>query len=119
MTLLLHYHHLLGLYHRVLKASFRSAFSGHCRVPHGYSANKKLAWWVRNLRAQYQNFIHGKTSRLTFGRVRMLEDVGFEWAPIEGDSYKTAWTERQLNDITRDYARRRFFLRHRSRFRMD
>lgn len=59
---------------------------GHCRVPHGYSENRKLSWWVMNQRAQYQNVQQGKKSWLTEKRVALLDEIGFDWNPIIGKS---------------------------------
>ena len=59
---------------------FRRKF-GHCRVPHGYSSNRKLSWWVMNQRAQYSARHQGKKSWLTNERIQLLNDSGFIWTP--------------------------------------
>lgn len=51
---------------------------GHCRVPHGYPANKKLSWWVMNQRAERKK---GEKGWLSQDRIRMLDSVGFIWQP--------------------------------------
>lgn len=51
---------------------------GHCRVPHGYPANKKLSWWVMNQRAERKK---GEKGWLSQDRIRMLDNVGFIWQP--------------------------------------
>lgn len=61
---------------------------GHCRVPHGFEDNDKLAWWVMNIRAQHRKFIEGEKSWLTQERVDLLNDIGFEWSPSKKDSKK-------------------------------
>lgn len=61
---------------------------GHCRVPHGYPPNRKLSWWVMNQRAQYQLLKDGKKSWLSNERVKILNDVGFEWNPVSAKSKK-------------------------------
>ena len=50
-------------------------------MPHGYQENKKLAWWVMNQRAQYRLLHQGKKTWLTEDRVRLLDDIGFDWEP--------------------------------------
>ena len=52
---------------------------GHCRVPHGYGFNRKLAWWVMNQRAQFSHMKQGKKTWLTRERIQMLDDLGFIW----------------------------------------
>jgi len=47
---------------------------GHCRVPHGYTKNRKLAWWVMNQRAQFSHLKAGKKTWLTPERIQMLDD---------------------------------------------
>jgi hypothetical protein len=54
---------------------------GHCRVPQQYSANPKLRQWVSTQRHNFKLFQEGKSSRITAGRIRELESVGFEWEP--------------------------------------
>mmetsp|Transcript_2870 Transcript_2870/g.6166 ORF Transcript_2870/g.6166 Transcript_2870/m.6166 type:complete len:361 (+) Transcript_2870:1-1083(+) len=54
---------------------------GHCRVPHGYTKNRKLAWWVMNQRAQFSHLKAGKKTWLTPERIQMLDDIGFVWYP--------------------------------------
>lgn len=55
--------------------------NGHCRVPHGYSQNRKLSWWVMNQRAQFAHRKQGKKTWLTDERIQLLNDVGFIWTP--------------------------------------
>ena len=54
----------------------------------GYPPNRKLSWWVMNQRAQYQLLKDGKKSWLSNERVQILDDVGFEWAPVSNKSKK-------------------------------
>lgn len=62
---------------------------GHCRVPHGYPLNKKLAWWVMNQRAQYAQRHKKETNWLTKERLKQLDDLGFDWNPTGGGAKKT------------------------------
>mmetsp|Transcript_27486 Transcript_27486/g.58068 ORF Transcript_27486/g.58068 Transcript_27486/m.58068 type:complete len:535 (+) Transcript_27486:232-1836(+) len=55
---------------------------GNCRVPHGYAKNRKLSWWVMNLRAQLQLLKQGKKNWLTDERIALLDEIGFEWNPV-------------------------------------
>lgn len=64
--------------------------NGHCRVPHKYDANKKLGWWVMNIRAQHNKYVRREPSWLTDDVVIMLEDLGFEWAPVPDQPYRSA-----------------------------
>jgi len=53
---------------------------GHARVPHGFPENPSLGNWVNNQRKSYKMFLKGDTSsRMTEGRVGLLNTVGFEW----------------------------------------
>mmetsp|Transcript_560 Transcript_560/g.958 ORF Transcript_560/g.958 Transcript_560/m.958 type:complete len:532 (+) Transcript_560:108-1703(+) len=54
---------------------------GHCRVPHGYAANRKLSWWVMNQRAQFAHRNQRKKTWLTDDRIQLLNDIGFIWTP--------------------------------------
>lgn len=57
---------------------------GHCRVPHRYAENVKLAWWVMNQRAEYKRKEMGQRSWLTEDRVQKLDDLGFDWVLKRG-----------------------------------
>lgn len=57
---------------------------GHCRVPHGYSDNPKLSWWVMNQRSQYTLHTQGKKNWLSEHRMGLLNAMGFEWKPAVG-----------------------------------
>ena len=57
--------------------------NGDCRVPQGYLENPKLARWVNRHRYRY------KIGKLGEKNIRLLEEIGFEWAP---DDVK--WEER-------------------------
>lgn len=60
----------------------------HCRVPHGYPLNKKLAWWVMNHRAQYAQRHKKETNWLTNERLKQLDELGFDWNPMGVDTKK-------------------------------
>jgi hypothetical protein len=50
---------------------------GHCNVPKNWSENKQLAKWMSHQRGYYRN------KKLSDDRVKRLEDIGFEWDPLE------------------------------------
>eukprot|EP00980_Cylindrotheca_fusiformis_P021154 scaffold8128_cov60-Cylindrotheca_fusiformis.AAC.6 len=52
---------------------------GHCNVPCKYSANQKLATWVKCQRRQYKLRTMGKPSGMTEERIFLLEELGFVW----------------------------------------
>eukprot|EP00980_Cylindrotheca_fusiformis_P021150 scaffold8128_cov60-Cylindrotheca_fusiformis.AAC.2 len=52
---------------------------GHCSVPCKYSANQKLATWVKCQRRQYKLRTMGKPSSMTEERICLLEELGFVW----------------------------------------
>ena len=54
---------------------------GNCLVPQHYPDNKALGKWVGNQRTQYRLRREGKHSFLTEERIKLLEDLGFEWSP--------------------------------------
>ena len=54
---------------------------GNCLVPQHYPDNKALGKWVANQRAQYRLRREGKHSHLTEERIKLLNEVGFEWSP--------------------------------------
>ena len=54
---------------------------GNCLVPQHYPDNKALGKWVANQRAQYRLRREGKHSHLTEERIKLLDEVGFEWSP--------------------------------------
>eukprot|EP00980_Cylindrotheca_fusiformis_P030502 scaffold24920_cov117-Cylindrotheca_fusiformis.AAC.2 len=52
---------------------------GHCNVPCKYSANQKLATWVKCQRRQYKLRTLGKSSSMAEERICLLEKLGFSW----------------------------------------
>lgn len=60
--------------------AYRGA-KGHCDVPNRYAPNPKLGNWVYNQRKAYSMKVRGVKGgeSLTAERIRMLEDVGFQW----------------------------------------
>ena len=52
-----------------------------CLVPKHYHDNKALGTWVDNQRTQYRLRREGKHSHLTEERIKLLNEVGFEWSP--------------------------------------
>ncbi len=75
--------------HQHLCIFFHAHKQQHCRVPHGYPLNKKLAWWVMNQRAQYAQRHKKETNWLTKERLKQLDDLGFDWNPKGGGAKKT------------------------------
>jgi len=61
-------------------AEFKEEF-GHCSVPQIYPGNPALGRWCKNLRTAYRNLQKGINSsiRLSDDRVKLLEDLGFQW----------------------------------------
>ena len=55
---------------------------GRYLVPQRYPANPKLGKWVSNQRSDYRMYQGGKPSSMTAERIRVLESVGFDWAPV-------------------------------------
>ena len=52
---------------------------GHVMVPRTYEPNPQLSSWVATQRKNYNRRTKGKTSPLTAGRIRELDDLGFVW----------------------------------------
>ena len=52
---------------------------GHCSVPQGYAANRKLGQWVATQRFHCNLYQEGKASRMTAERFRALDGIGFDW----------------------------------------
>ena len=62
-------------------AEYKVQFS-HCLVPQRYPANPTLGKWVSHQRSHYKLYQGGKPSSMTAERIRVLESVGFDWAPV-------------------------------------
>ena len=77
---------------------------GHCRVPHGYSSNRKLSWWVMNQRAQYTARNQGKKSWLTDERIQLLDGLGFIWTPHVKGARRRESSDGQTVDEEEDSA---------------
>jgi hypothetical protein len=52
---------------------------GHCVVPPRYTANPKLGRWVTTQRHNFKWYQEGTPSPMTADRIRVLENIGFEW----------------------------------------
>jgi len=68
---------------------------GDCKVPQKYSANQKLATWVKTQRTVYKK--QGNcTNKLTKEQINRLEGIGFEWAGgvSRGRKPSVGWNER-------------------------
>lgn len=62
---------------------------GDCDVPHSYPENQALSKWVSKQRQHYKLYIRGgdRTCSMTEERVRLLDEIGFDWrhaAPAAG-----------------------------------
>jgi hypothetical protein len=85
------------------------AQNGHCNVKIRYKANPTLGKWCNNMREQYKIFC--KKAKLeqegdgagvkrlpkcpmTAERIRLLEEVGFEWSTNREVSFDDAWNRR-------------------------
>ena len=63
---------------------------GDCMVPENYPENPELGIWVKVQRREYKRRKEGKLNRyFTEERIRLLEEIGFDWDPLE-----SAWMER-------------------------
>jgi hypothetical protein len=51
---------------------------GHCNVPHCYSENTKLGYWVAGQKINYKLHRAGKKSPMTTSRIQALKSLGFE-----------------------------------------
>lgn len=69
---------------------------GDCLVPSNYAPNPKLATWVKCQRRQYKLHLRGSPSNITVDRIKILENIGFEWE-LRSSSYsiKTQIAEHQ------------------------
>ncbi len=63
---------------------------GNCNVSQGWSENKSLANWVRSQRMAYRD------NQLSNDRIKRLEDIGFDWDPLESQ-----WVE--MFDTLKEY----------------
>lgn len=57
---------------------------GHTLVPMGYKKNPSLGNWVSVQRQEFRNLQHGKSSKMTPNRVKLLESIGFIWKAPRG-----------------------------------
>jgi hypothetical protein len=73
---------------------------GDCNVPHNYSENIKLAYWVANQRKQYKSHLEGKRSQLTTLRIQELESLDFEWNPSISHRRGTSKKSNLEDDVT-------------------
>ena len=48
-------------------------------MPQNYYLNKSLGRWVQKQRTEYSNRKQGKNKHLNDNRIKLLEDLGFEW----------------------------------------
>jgi len=59
---------------------------GHCNVPRRYTENPALGTWVSNQRSRRRFMMEGKPSCMTSDRIRLLEELGFDWHPTTSQS---------------------------------
>lgn len=67
-----------------------------CNVPKRFSSNPALGTWVSNQRSLRRILLEGKPSHMTEDRIRLLEEIGFEWHPPTGPNAKQEeqWRQR-------------------------
>ena len=60
--------------------AFKEEF-GHCNVPSRYAANPSLGQWCSTTRKAYKKIQNGMKANynLTQGRIKRLEEIGFQW----------------------------------------
>ena len=66
------------------------ATTGHCRVPHNFQPNRKLAVFVTDQRRQHRLRLEGKTSQMTDERKAKLDALNFEFSVRE----RVGWDQR-------------------------
>lgn len=91
---------------------FKAQF-GHCNVNIRYKANPTLGKWCNNMREQYKNYCRktkleqeGKDAEakqlpkcpMNADRVRLLEEVGFQWSTNRSGGFDEAW-DRRLEEL--------------------
>jgi len=64
---------------------------GHCRVPGVYPKNKKLGYWVKLQREDHKHLEEGKPSPMNDHRIKMLEDIDFQWSVSPFNEKQIAW----------------------------
>ena len=62
---------------------------GNCMVPARWVGNRPLARWVETQRRQHSLMKQNKPSQLTPERIKLLDELEFEWDP-----YEVRWLER-------------------------
>jgi hypothetical protein len=51
--------------------------------------DQRLALWASNQRKQYSNYLNGKKSALTPSRIKLLDEINFDWEiPTEDDEWE-------------------------------
>lgn len=65
--------------------------NGHCNVPQKYPKNPPLGTWVNKQRMEYKLKLEGGKHSLTEAKLRVLEEIGFDWGKRKGDH---SWEEK-------------------------
>ena len=86
---------------------------GHCNVAIRYKKNKTLGKWCNNMREQYKIYLKRIKAKeegdditlnrlpkcpMNSERVRLLEEIGFQWSTNREDTFDKAW-ERRLEEL--------------------
>ena len=74
-------------------AKFKSTF-GHTAVPNRYNGDPQLGRWVKNLRWEYKKKSSGGKTRLSDGRMKALNDLGFVW--VHNQAMQDNWFQRYV-----------------------
>ena len=65
---------------------------GHCNVSRSKGCRNQLKLWVSYQRTQYRMLQQGKSAFINDERVKLLEELGFEWSLIE--NFNDLWQRR-------------------------
>lgn len=71
---------------RILELQQYKIRKGDCNVPDKWRVNPSLSEWVNRQRLQYRLLKEGKISNLNEGRMRQLEDIGFQFEELRTQS---------------------------------
>jgi len=75
---------------------------GNCDVPRKYEPDLGLAWWVQYNRIAYKEYQAGRPSFINSIRIKLLEDIGFNWVAPRTTSGPTVQDWANLFNVMRD-----------------
>jgi glutaredoxin len=64
-------------------ARYKQQNNGSTNVPQPFPSNKPLGIWVQKQRNQYRLLHEGRNSHMTTERIKFLNELDFEWNPIQ------------------------------------